>query len=343
VLFCLTNQDFKINCGYYNNLGKFIKLATAYQEGTTHSGDPDTTLMNTIRMVVYLDFIFNDILGLKSPDYYMPNGEFEQSNFGDFLPLGAGDDSDVIVRNIVSDEKIIEAYKQVFSIKKGKVKHGLGMVLKQLYLFNAFNSDFCSTYSFDSTERFCKTRVRVIRMPERWLRAFNLMEPTSITQEQWIKATMECNLAWGNNIFVVEEVCRKVLEQYKDVFMFTDNPVIKCPDKVVSNKYIYNRKTFKENELYKCYDQITQYFPNGKAQYKFGEKTSKNNKSDYLHSVEFFKNAYQLTYEDIETFKNYCKTKIYNRTELFEWLHGLRDLVLIQKMSVKPNLGKKII
>lgn len=108
--------------------------------GTVFSGDCDTTLMNTIRMVLYNRYV-NDKAGLI---------------YGkDYIVYAKGDDFSVLYKNYVSDEFIDKLYYKYFLPKSDgpdeitdKRQFGLGQILKFLDKGDASTFKFCSLRSW---------------------------------------------------------------------------------------------------------------------------------------------------------------------------------------------------
>lgn len=103
--------------------------------GTVFSGDTDTTLMNTIRMVMYNRYV-NDQAGLI---------------FGkDYVCFAKGDDFTVMYKPYITDEQIHTLYYKYF-IKPNDdisnpstIQYGLGQILKFIEIGDASIIKFCS-------------------------------------------------------------------------------------------------------------------------------------------------------------------------------------------------------
>lgn len=122
------------------NQKKVRTYLTYYVLGTVFSGDCDTTLMNTIRMVLYNRYV-NDKAGLI---------------YGkDYVIFAKGDDFSVLYKNYISDKLINKIYYKYFLPKSegpdeitDKRQFGLGQVLKYLDIGDASTFKFCSLRSW---------------------------------------------------------------------------------------------------------------------------------------------------------------------------------------------------
>jgi len=119
--------------GYVYNQGSKEMLFSAMLDGTVGSGAPDTTLMNTVRMIYYNRYVMEVELGLNENEYEL---------------WASGDDFVCFVAK--PDLPYTEAYYKIFAppSKDFKVvlKRGLGMVLKFLKIGLYEDIDFCSTH-----------------------------------------------------------------------------------------------------------------------------------------------------------------------------------------------------
>jgi hypothetical protein len=123
----------------YNNK-KVHTYVRYYVLGTVFSGDCDTTLMNTIRMVLYNRYV-NDKAGLV---------------YGkDYVVFAKGDDFSVLYKNYVDDDFIDKLYYKYFLPKSqgpdeisDKREYGLGQVLKFLDKGDPSTFKFCSLRSW---------------------------------------------------------------------------------------------------------------------------------------------------------------------------------------------------
>lgn len=113
--------------------------------GTVFSGDCDTTLMNTIRMVLYNRYV-NDKAGLV---------------YGkDYIVYAKGDDFSVLYKNYIDDDFIDKIYYKYFLPKSAgpeeitdKREFGLGQILKFLEKGGPSNFKFCSLRSWYKNNR----------------------------------------------------------------------------------------------------------------------------------------------------------------------------------------------
>jgi hypothetical protein len=127
-----------------NYRGKFDNKVRTYLQyyvlGTVFSGDCDTTLMNTIRMVLYNRFV-NDKAGLI---------------YGkDYIVYAKGDDFSVLYKNYITDDFIKKIYYDYFLPKSSgpeeitdKRQFGLGQILKYLDVGDPSTFKFCSLRSW---------------------------------------------------------------------------------------------------------------------------------------------------------------------------------------------------
>lgn len=153
------NSYYKImDINYLDTKYRKVKtLATEYVLGTVFSGDCDTTLMNTIRMVMYNRFV-NDKAGLR---------------YGvDYIVLAKGDDFSVLYKNYVTDEMIDNIYYKYFLPKSSgpdeitdKRQFGIGQILKFLDKGDCTTFKFCSLRSY-RVDRL-KDKITLIRDPSK--------------------------------------------------------------------------------------------------------------------------------------------------------------------------------
>jgi len=145
-----TSRYRKLKGTVYHN-GKRFVVAKATIDGTVTSGNPDTTLMNTARMAVYIRFMA-----------YKAGVEVEIDC--------KGDDFAIFYRN-ENDGKLLEEQFHKYWSKKGanlNEPYGLGLVLKFLK-----SGDF-STYDFCSTHLICDFNNGVFKIVRQWDRIIQL-------------------------------------------------------------------------------------------------------------------------------------------------------------------------
>lgn len=138
----VANAYYKImDVNYRDHFTNKVKTYVEYYVlGTVFSGDCDTTLMNTIRMVLYNRYI-NDKAGLK---------------YGkDYIVYAKGDDFSVLYKNTIKDEFIDQIYYKYFLPKSSgpeeisdKRQFGLGQILKFLDKGDTSTFKFCSLRSW---------------------------------------------------------------------------------------------------------------------------------------------------------------------------------------------------
>jgi len=98
--------------------------------GKTFSGSPDTTLMNTIRMVCYNRYVNEYLVKLRPNQYKL---------------WVKGDDVVCAYDNNLTRQKALDAYKTIFTENKNALMHGLGQIAKFYKLGDITDIDFCST------------------------------------------------------------------------------------------------------------------------------------------------------------------------------------------------------
>lgn len=139
----VANAYYKImDCNYrdYYNQRKVRTYVQYYVLGTVFSGDCDTTLMNTIRMVLYNRYV-NDKAGLK---------------YGkDYIVYAKGDDFSVLYKDYIKDEFIDKIYYKSFLPKSSGPEeisdlrqYGIGQILKFLEKGDPSTFKFCSLRSW---------------------------------------------------------------------------------------------------------------------------------------------------------------------------------------------------
>lgn len=131
-----------MDCNYRDrhNQRKVRTYVQYYVLGTVFSGDCDTTLMNTIRMVLYNRYV-NDKAGLV---------------YGkDYIVYAKGDDFSVLYKDYVSDEMINKIYYKYFLPKSSGPdevtdirQFGIGQILKFLDIGDPSTFKFCSLRSW---------------------------------------------------------------------------------------------------------------------------------------------------------------------------------------------------
>jgi hypothetical protein len=139
----VANTYYKVmNVNYrdFNNTRKVRTYLRYYVLGTVFSGDCDTTLMNTIRMVLYNRYV-NEKAGLK---------------YGkDYVVYAKGDDFSVLYKDYISNDTINKIYYSYFlpssnspDIITDKRQYGIGQVLKFLSIGDPSTFRFCSLRSW---------------------------------------------------------------------------------------------------------------------------------------------------------------------------------------------------
>lgn len=140
---------------YYFN--KVKTMAIYHVLGTVFSGDCDTTLMNTTRMVLYNRFV-NEQAGLRYDH--------------DYVVLSKGDDFSVLYKTHITDQQIDDIYYKYFLPASSgpdeisdKRQFGLGQILKFLDKGDASTFKFCSLKSLYLDEGH--TKITLIRDPKK--------------------------------------------------------------------------------------------------------------------------------------------------------------------------------
>jgi len=130
-------------------------------DGTVLSGNMDTKLMNTLPNVILHRYVVEVLLNINKDHYEL---------------IVTGDDSVVSLPTYLTNQDIVNAYKQVFIMAKNiddelkihYAHHGCGMTLKYLQISENINdADFCSTECFQCNT--CNT-YRITRKLDRYLK-----------------------------------------------------------------------------------------------------------------------------------------------------------------------------
>ena len=111
---------------------KVVEYGSVDLVGQVFSGSMDTTLMNTIRMSLYVRF-----------GVYLAKLDYEA------VVWVKGDDTTVFLR-LVSVEIFVESLSQIFCteeawLKQLDIQHGLGQISKFIKIGGIIDFDFCST------------------------------------------------------------------------------------------------------------------------------------------------------------------------------------------------------
>ncbi len=136
----------------YSVKGKMYTLGTAKVDGTVFSGSPDTTLFNTLRMIIYNMFTLHKA-GMKYKE--------------DYLIKCKGDDFLILARSMRDYQAIYDKYwiKPIADpLSYTYEPYGIGQVLKFLLVGDFSTLDFCSTtvIPYDNGTRF-----KIARKPTR--------------------------------------------------------------------------------------------------------------------------------------------------------------------------------
>jgi len=201
---------------------KKIKTLFTYKIlGTVFSGDCDTTLMNTTRMLLYLRYI-HDKFGLKYGQ--------------DYIVIAKGDDFTTMYKNYITDEQINEIfYKYFLKSTKDPSKvddrtYGLGQVLKFLDIGGPEIIKFCSLRSwFKNDEEIILTR-----------------DPSKFTKlSMYSRKTKFMNYQQKGEYLLDQAVA--ILNSYKDIEYF----------RIMAE--IYVREAIKNFNLSQIYEKMTKY------------------------------------------------------------------------------------
>jgi hypothetical protein len=237
----------KIQCNVFEE-GKINTHGVLTVYGKTFSGSPDTTLMNTIRMVCYNRFVNEGLLGLNKDEYKL---------------WVKGDDVVCSYDSNLTRNRAMEQYANVFTQDKEIKIHGLGQIAKYYKLGDLTDIDFCST-----------NVIRTLNGHKIIRKILNLAQK----QNYSVKATFydECKLAAYNRDQIIasrkwagdNDIIKKYMEKIHDY------SIIKAGfyDMVIQKKVIPKERLEipESEENYQYLDRIYDY----ETHLKMDERTS---------------------------------------------------------------------
>lgn len=167
----------------YDDMGYYEKT------GCTQTGNMDTSFANTLRMLMYIRFTMEEILGFDKSEY---------------RAMTSGDDFTVFIQDIHDCEAIKKGFLQVFSSKNQETPHGLGQILKFFKWGTIEDVDFCSTEVFKT-----KHGYKIIRKLDRFFgmapysqQALNM---SSQEQSAYMRGLATANLKWMKGMPLLSE------------------------------------------------------------------------------------------------------------------------------------------
>lgn len=170
--------------GFTFNDGSKKLIMNAKVDATVTSGNPDTTLMNTTRMALYIRFMAHkaDI---------------------DAKFLAKGDDFVVFCRCDEDAKKLEKIFWQYWAPKNKLLneKYGLGLVLKFLTIGDYSTFDFCSTHLICD---FNRAKFKIVRQWDRILNqgaySCKMLSMSNGDKRQHINDLANCMEAWSNKM-----------------------------------------------------------------------------------------------------------------------------------------------
>ena len=191
----------KIEVSYFEK-NKIVHMGNIKVRGTTFSGSPDTTLMNTIKMIMYNRFVLEYFLDLTTAQYGI---------------LCKGDDATIFLPYKISNSQIEKAYYTVFSNKKTGV-HGLGQIAKYLKIGEITDVDFCSTSTVYCSE---SQNYKIIRKLDRFLSltpwSRKALHYSNNDLKIYLQSLYEGNLAWIGNMPIYRAYNQLLKQDMTDV------------------------------------------------------------------------------------------------------------------------------
>lgn len=166
--------------GYTFENGKRLILK-AKVDGTVMSGNPDTTLMNTVRMALYIRFMAHEA-GIEAKY------------------LAKGDDFAIFCRSRKDADLLSVQFDKYWSPKNANLNrpYGLGLVLKFLTIGDYTTFDFCSTHLICDFEH---GKFKIVRQ---WDRIINqgaysqsMLSMSGYEKHLHIKALCQTMQAWS--------------------------------------------------------------------------------------------------------------------------------------------------
>jgi hypothetical protein len=226
---------------FTNKIHTYVRY---YVLGTVFSGDCDTTLMNTIRMVLYNRFV-NDKAGLI---------------YGkDYVVLSKGDDFSVLYKDYISDTFIDNLYYKYFLPKSDKPEEitdirqfGLGQILKFLDKGDASTFKFCSLRSWFKNAD--ENEITLTRDPKKlYNKALYSIKYKNYNKKQQYLYHIQQAVSYLTNYPGIKIFEMVAFAHYKQARIIRQNNVIKLnkKQKFVNNKiyeqFKLNQKEHKED------------------------------------------------------------------------------------------------
>lgn len=271
----------------YQDLGYYEKT------GCTQTGNMDTSFANTLRMLMYIRFTMEEILGFDASEY---------------RTMTSGDDFTVFIQDIYESETIKKGFLQVFSSKNQETPHGLGQILKFFKWGGIEDVDFCSTEVFKT-----KFGYKIIRKLDRFFGmapySQQALSMASHEQTAYMKGLAKANLKWMEGM--------PLLSEYNELYnQFAD----KIEKETKKGKVFVERKLQKKHKptnkqhLYECtnkYDEYLQKFGHDEAYVMVTRESNKVGTSDDFY--DYLLRRYNLSKtqvkEMIKAFKNMINKK----------------------------------
>lgn len=191
------------------------RVMTATVDATVTSGNPDTTLMNTTRMALYVGFMIKEA-GI------------------DAKWKCKGDDFVIFTRNIRDAEKLKPIFAKYWAGKNEHLNkpYGLGLVLKFLKIGDFTTFDFCSTHlKCDFINEIFKISRQWDRIIEQGAYSCKMLKMSTYEKSEHVQSMIDCIKAWSgkNDLFINKYITK--LAKIKCEFL--NHPLYKIP----SNKF----------------------------------------------------------------------------------------------------------
>ena len=194
------NSRYRKIRGYIYDQGNKKKVLEAVIDGTVTSGNPDTTLMNTIRMALYIRF--------------MAYKAGVDARF-----IAKGDDFAVFCKSY-HDAYLIEAQIKKYWAKKDSVfnaEYGLGLVYKFVKIGDYSTFDFCSTHLLCD---FPREKFKIVRQWERIIEqgAYSV-KALNYTQQEvsaHVHQLVESMKTWDKDMMFYKEYRDQLLSLYPE-------------------------------------------------------------------------------------------------------------------------------
>jgi len=254
------------------------------QKGTVQSGNSDTTLMNTVRMVLYIRYCM-----------YLAGQEINV----DYKLLAKGDDFVVLCRHQLKNKHVISAFYTVFSPiftpnSKTNFYHGLGMILKFLKIGDINDFDFCSTHCFERRDG----TVRIMRQLERFISLSPYSESVTKFQNPLDRGLIcyriaEAALQWAEGLPIYDVYYRKMLSFYEKYKYHT----LKMTG--VAKSFILEKEEDWIHANQEISDKANAY-TYAVDPYSLLKGVALNKETDYADCVEWMDQKYGISLESIQ-------------------------------------------